>query len=170
MHATYKQMSLHTLHPQADEFVIPLSRWVHDSKTAPRFIKYNLMRAMAQQVGGEGCVMVCLMRDASRSCSKCRDEEATHCCSPFSLSFFTPRHFFLGSAACPSGVDPGSPICVFIVFVYVFCARDRSRSLDPSSCQVCPCKTAEARTRLRAACPTKLTKLGGRKELNARRR
>ncbi|CAE7292238.1 TPC1 [Symbiodinium natans] len=34
---------------EADEFVIPLSRWVHDSKTAPRFIKYNLMRAMAQQ-------------------------------------------------------------------------------------------------------------------------
>ncbi|CAE7419773.1 CACNA1C [Symbiodinium sp. CCMP2456] len=34
---------------EADEFVVPLSRWVHDSKTAPRFIKYNLMRAMAQQ-------------------------------------------------------------------------------------------------------------------------
>ncbi|CAJ1366526.1 unnamed protein product [Effrenium voratum] len=26
----------------APEFIAPLSRWVHDSKTAPRFIKYNL--------------------------------------------------------------------------------------------------------------------------------
>lgn len=34
---------------KADEFIAPLSRWVHDSKTAPRFIKYNLMRALEQQ-------------------------------------------------------------------------------------------------------------------------
>lgn len=32
-----------------EEFIVPLSRWVHDSKTAPRFIKYNLLRAMTQQ-------------------------------------------------------------------------------------------------------------------------
>jgi len=31
------------------EFIRPLSRWVHDSKTAPRFIKYNLIRTMQQQ-------------------------------------------------------------------------------------------------------------------------
>ncbi|CAK9002195.1 unnamed protein product [Durusdinium trenchii] len=34
---------------EPNEFIRPLSRWVHDSKTAPRFIKYNMMRAMAQQ-------------------------------------------------------------------------------------------------------------------------
>jgi len=34
---------------EAEEFVTPLSRWVHDSKTATRFIKYNLMRHMQQQ-------------------------------------------------------------------------------------------------------------------------
>ena len=28
--------------PEA-EFIGPLSRWAHDSKTAPRFIKYNLL-------------------------------------------------------------------------------------------------------------------------------
>ncbi|CAE7358076.1 CACNA1C, partial [Symbiodinium pilosum] len=32
-----------------EEFIVPLSRWVHDSKTAPRFIKYNLLRALTQQ-------------------------------------------------------------------------------------------------------------------------
>lgn len=31
------------------EFIRPLSRWVHDSKTAPRFIKYNMMRCVHQQ-------------------------------------------------------------------------------------------------------------------------
>ena len=31
------------------EFVAPLSRWVHDSKTATRFIKYNVLRALHQQ-------------------------------------------------------------------------------------------------------------------------
>ncbi|CAJ1454452.1 unnamed protein product [Effrenium voratum] len=36
-----------SIHPQ--EFIKPLSRWVHDSKTAPRFIKYNMLRCMEQQ-------------------------------------------------------------------------------------------------------------------------
>ncbi|CAE7898813.1 Sodium channel protein type 11 subunit alpha [Symbiodinium microadriaticum] len=34
---------------EASEFIKPLSRWVHDSKTAPRFIKYNMLRTMHQQ-------------------------------------------------------------------------------------------------------------------------
>jgi len=34
---------------EAAEFIAPLSRWVHDSKTAPRFIKYNMLRSMQQQ-------------------------------------------------------------------------------------------------------------------------
>ncbi|CAE7827096.1 Scn11a [Symbiodinium sp. CCMP2456] len=34
---------------EAPEFIKPLSRWVHDSKTAPRFIKYNMLRTMHQQ-------------------------------------------------------------------------------------------------------------------------
>lgn len=34
---------------ESEEFIVPLSRWVHDSKTAPRFIKYNLMHVMHQQ-------------------------------------------------------------------------------------------------------------------------
>jgi len=31
------------------EFIGPLSRWAHDSKTAPRFIKYNMLQAMHLQ-------------------------------------------------------------------------------------------------------------------------
>ncbi|CAE7315625.1 CACNA1B [Symbiodinium pilosum] len=31
------------------EFIGPLSRWVHDSKTAPRFIKYNMLQTMQLQ-------------------------------------------------------------------------------------------------------------------------
>ena len=34
---------------EAQEFIAPLSRWVHDSKTAPRFIKYNMVRTMQSQ-------------------------------------------------------------------------------------------------------------------------
>ena len=30
--------------PRKEEFVAPLSRWIHDSKTAPRFVKYNVDR------------------------------------------------------------------------------------------------------------------------------
>ena len=33
----------------AAEFIAPLIRWVHDSKTAPRFIKYNVLRSLTQQ-------------------------------------------------------------------------------------------------------------------------
>ena len=34
----------------ATEFIAPLSRWVHDSKTAPRFIKYNLQPLVVKMV------------------------------------------------------------------------------------------------------------------------
>ncbi|CAE7198432.1 Scn11a [Symbiodinium natans] len=34
---------------EVSEFIGPLSRWAHDSKTAPRFIKYNLMQTMNLQ-------------------------------------------------------------------------------------------------------------------------
>ena len=34
---------------EAQEFIAPLSRWVHESKTAPRFIKYNMVRTMQNQ-------------------------------------------------------------------------------------------------------------------------
>eukprot|EP00435_Cladocopium_sp_Y103_P019287 s1155_g4.t1 len=34
---------------ERNEFIQPLSRWVHESKTAPRFIKYNLMRSLHEQ-------------------------------------------------------------------------------------------------------------------------
>lgn len=33
----------------AAEFIAPLTRWVHDSKTAPRFIKYNVLRSLTRQ-------------------------------------------------------------------------------------------------------------------------
>ncbi|CAE7020912.1 Scn11a, partial [Symbiodinium sp. KB8] len=33
----------------AAEFITPLTRWVSDSKTAPRFIKYNMLRSLGQQ-------------------------------------------------------------------------------------------------------------------------
>ena len=31
------------------EFIAALSRWVHDSKTAPRFVKYNVLRSLRMQ-------------------------------------------------------------------------------------------------------------------------
>ncbi|CAE7198428.1 CACNA1E [Symbiodinium natans] len=34
---------------EVSEFIGPLSRWAHDSKTAPRFIKYNLLQSMHLQ-------------------------------------------------------------------------------------------------------------------------
>jgi len=34
---------------EVGEFIAPLSRWVRDSKTAPRFIKYNLQQTMQTQ-------------------------------------------------------------------------------------------------------------------------
>ncbi|CAE7878908.1 CACNA1B [Symbiodinium sp. KB8] len=34
---------------EVSEFIGPLSRWAHDSKTAPRFIKYNMLQAMHLQ-------------------------------------------------------------------------------------------------------------------------
>ena len=34
---------------EVSEFIGPLSRWVHDSKTAPRFIKYNMLQTMQLQ-------------------------------------------------------------------------------------------------------------------------
>ncbi len=34
---------------EAAEFIEPLSRWAHDSKTAPRFIKYNMLQTMHLQ-------------------------------------------------------------------------------------------------------------------------
>ena len=34
---------------EAAEFIGPLSRWAHDSKTAPRFIKYNMLHTMHLQ-------------------------------------------------------------------------------------------------------------------------
>eukprot|EP00913_Durusdinium_trenchii_P022020 g20692.t1 len=34
---------------EAAEFIGPLSRWAHDSKTAPRFIKYNMLQTMQIQ-------------------------------------------------------------------------------------------------------------------------
>ncbi|CAE7269477.1 Scn11a [Symbiodinium sp. CCMP2456] len=33
----------------AAEFIAPLSRWVHESTTAPRFIKYNMLRTIQMQ-------------------------------------------------------------------------------------------------------------------------
>ncbi|CAE7198450.1 SCN10A [Symbiodinium natans] len=34
---------------EAAEFIAPLSRWVHESTTAPRFIKYNMLRTIQMQ-------------------------------------------------------------------------------------------------------------------------
>ena len=33
-----------------EEFVRPLTRWIHESKTAPRFVKYNVDRSLQAQV------------------------------------------------------------------------------------------------------------------------
>eukprot|EP00438_Fugacium_kawagutii_P012977 Skav230928 [mRNA] locus=scaffold2774:25253:33354:- [translate_table: standard] len=35
---------------EVSEFIGPLSRWAHDSKTAPRFIKYNLLRSTFRRI------------------------------------------------------------------------------------------------------------------------
>lgn len=34
---------------EKNEFIRPLSRWINESKTAPRFVKYNMERALHQQ-------------------------------------------------------------------------------------------------------------------------
>lgn len=34
---------------ESAEFIAALSRWVHDSKTAPRFVKYNMLRSLQLQ-------------------------------------------------------------------------------------------------------------------------
>ena len=34
---------------ESQEFIAALSRWVHDSKTAPRFVKYNMLRSLQMQ-------------------------------------------------------------------------------------------------------------------------
>lgn len=34
---------------ESSEFIAALSRWVHDSKTAPRFVKYNVLRSLQMQ-------------------------------------------------------------------------------------------------------------------------
>jgi len=34
---------------ESSEFIAALSRWVHDSKTAPRFVKYNMLRSLEMQ-------------------------------------------------------------------------------------------------------------------------
>ena len=39
----------HALQTDGLRFVRPLSRWIHESKTAPRFSKYNLERSLLQQ-------------------------------------------------------------------------------------------------------------------------
>ena len=31
------------------QFIGPMTRWVHESKTAPRFIKYNMHRSVIMQ-------------------------------------------------------------------------------------------------------------------------
>ena len=46
------------------EFIGPLSRWAHDSKTAPRFIKYNMLQTMQIQevprlVDFSSCFAIC---------------------------------------------------------------------------------------------------------------
>eukprot|EP00438_Fugacium_kawagutii_P007271 Skav212731 [mRNA] locus=scaffold3052:21456:28401:+ [translate_table: standard] len=51
---------------ELDEFIRPLSRWVHDSKTAPRFIKYNMMRAINQQEELKQMVEITFMNLASK--------------------------------------------------------------------------------------------------------
>ena len=32
-----------------EEFIRPLTRWIHESKTAPRFVKYNVDRSLQAQ-------------------------------------------------------------------------------------------------------------------------
>lgn len=46
---------------EASEFIGPLSRWAHDSKTAPRFIKYNMLQSMQLQEDlYDMCVLIVL--------------------------------------------------------------------------------------------------------------
>ena len=34
---------------EPSQFIGPMTRWVHESKTAPRFIKYNMPRSVIMQ-------------------------------------------------------------------------------------------------------------------------
>ena len=51
----------------ATEFIAPLSRWVHDSKTAPRFIKYNLQPLVVKTVE-RNMKKQCLVPPKRRAC------------------------------------------------------------------------------------------------------
>ena len=54
----------------ATEFIAPLSRWVHDSKTAPRFIKYNLQPLVVKTVE-RNMKKQCLVPPKRRACWTC---------------------------------------------------------------------------------------------------
>ena len=43
---------------KSEEFIAALSRWVHDSKTAPRFVKYNVQRALQMQDRAKLCELI----------------------------------------------------------------------------------------------------------------
>ena len=48
------------------EFIGPLSRWAHDSKTAPRFIKYNMIQTMHLQEDLYDLSVECFQQLAAR--------------------------------------------------------------------------------------------------------
>ena len=48
------------------EFIGPLSRWAHDSKTAPRFIKYNMIQTMHLQEELYDLSVECFQQMAAR--------------------------------------------------------------------------------------------------------
>lgn len=51
---------------EVSEFIGPLSRWAHDSKTAPRFIKYNMLQTMHLQEDLYDLSVDCFNQLASR--------------------------------------------------------------------------------------------------------
>ena len=55
-----------SLKRQVAEFIGPLSRWAHDSKTAPRFIKYNMIQTMHLQEDLYDLSVECFQKLAAR--------------------------------------------------------------------------------------------------------
>ncbi|CAJ1352992.1 unnamed protein product, partial [Effrenium voratum] len=83
---------------EAQEFVIPFSRWVHESKTAPRFIKYNLMHTMQQQeemlrlIHSNFALLNTRITELSESLEKCGDQAGPGVMPQMTSPYYLPSN------------------------------------------------------------------------------
>lgn len=96
------------------EFIGPLSRWAHDSKTAPRFIKYNMLQTMHLQED-----LYALSEDCFENLAKRVDDLALQISALGKIGYGTrqnesrpeSRHEskLRGPAGLPGGPGPSNP-------------------------------------------------------------